>query len=132
MLQRKKKRVWNGQIQDLLSYQDIAKNLRLLRKVKRLRSNEKKFCKQLRLQNSLQMVRWFWNWTKTFQDLLLSTYQYDHPWKWDNHRAYFFLYSRTIFCLDFNHFLYIAICLIFVWYFLHTLLQEHFVYGKRH
>ena len=89
MLQRKKKRVWNGQIQDLLSYQDIAKNLRLLRKVKRLRSNEKKFCKQLRLQNSLQMVRWFWNWTKTFQDLLLSTYQYDHPWKWDNHRAYY-------------------------------------------
>ena len=44
----------------------------------------------MRLQNSLQMVPRFRDWTKTFQGLLLSTYQYDHPKKWDNHRAYFF------------------------------------------
>ena len=106
-------------------YQDIAKKFETAAKGKK---TEKQL---LRLQNSLQMVPQFQDWTKTFQDLLLSTYQYDHPWKWDNHRAYFFLYSRTIICLDFNYFLYIAICLIFVWYFLHTL-QEYFVYGKRH
>lgn len=85
--EKKKTGIWNGQIQDSLSYQDIAKKFETAAKGKK---TEKQWKETLQtIETSLQMVPWFRNWTKTFQDLLLSTYQYDHPWKWDNHRAYY-------------------------------------------